>query len=154
MRRDMEKRLKDAKETRQVRMAEELKSMELSPWMIDAATAKKVVGDDATEEQMKEFWAKTIKDMPDDEMTSDNSLYVSNTDTLFMQESKCLYPRLIKEELAFIILEADEPTGTGEEVKEIIQKYRLRIQMIGLQIRFRLIHCTKHLAMELKHKMK
>lgn len=75
MRRDMEKRLKDAKETRQVRMAEELKSMELSPWMIDAATAKKVVGDDATEEQMKEFWAKTIKDMPDDEMTSDNSLY-------------------------------------------------------------------------------
>ena len=91
MMQEMEEKMKTAKETRQAQMSELVRTMELQPVMID--TAKKVLGDDATEEEMRDFWADSLKNIPDDMLFSDGCMYVSNMDKLFIQESKCLYPQ-------------------------------------------------------------
>ena len=125
MMRDMEDKMKVAKESRQSQLLEQLKAMELQPHMIE--TAKKVIGDDATEDEIREFWVESLKNVPDDFLLSNGSaMYISNMDKLFMQEAKCLYPQGIKEELSKFIL-GDEPTTnepSKEEVNEMIQRYK------------------------------
>ena len=73
--------MKTAKETRQAQMSELVRTMELQPVMID--TAKKVLGDDATEEEMRDFWADSLKNIPGDMLFSDGCMYVSNMDYMF-----------------------------------------------------------------------
>lgn len=85
---DMQARMEDAKAKRRAQMLEEVKTMELSPMMVELG--KKMIGEDATEDQIREFIAESAADSPH---TADTDILTSDIDKLFLETTHALYPQ-------------------------------------------------------------
>ena len=124
---DMQAKFDAATEKKRAEIIESSKSMTLSPEVTSAA--KRALGEDATEEEIRKF----IADIMMEKMDGGNfpSLWASPLDELFIEQTKCLNPQYgpsdeIKEELSFFPL--SENGSSKEEAIEAIKKYESHIR--------------------------
>lgn len=94
--------------------------------MVD--TARKALGDDATEEEMKDFWVDLlIKQMAE----GDSILYVSALETFFFEETGCIFPAFgpsddINMELS-LFNGGKQIFSSKEHAEQEVDEYRPRI---------------------------
>ena len=128
----MQAKLDSIMDQRREQVKEMLQS-DLSADMVD--TAKKVLGEDATKEDMENYFIEML----DRHMVEgSSSIYASPMDKLFMECTKCLNPQFgpsdeIEEELSHFVLGGDEKGSTKEEVVEAIDKYMPYIGQLDCQ---------------------
>ena len=80
---------------------------------------------------MRDFWADSLKNIPNDMLFSDGCMYVSNMDKLFIQESKCLTRKGSKKNWHYLCL------GRNQQRKRLRKQFRSTspgLNMTGLQI--------------------
>lgn len=118
----MQAKLDSIMDQRRKQVKEMLQS-DLSADMVN--TAKKVLGEDATKEDMENYFVEMLDRHM---LEGSSSMYTSPMDKLFMECTKCLNPQFgpsdeIEEELSHFVLGEDEKGSTKEEAVEAIDKY-------------------------------
>lgn len=121
----MQARLDEAKAQLKAQMLEVLKDRELSPDMINVT--KHVLGDDATDEQIREFLANKVADNP--QAVSGTGVLTSQEDELFFQLTHALSPQTgpvdeINEEVEAMYEAAGEGGLTKSHAVKAIKQYR------------------------------
>ncbi|KAL7553951.1 hypothetical protein ACHAWF_017877 [Thalassiosira exigua] len=121
---DMKAKMDNARDQRRAVIKEQIRTMELSEGMVKGAKDK--IGEDATEEQIRDFLTDLMQDAPDNPL---EGMYVTNMDKLFLEETKCLYPQPgpvdeINEELSSFILEEN---SNKKDTSKAIRKYEPHI---------------------------
>lgn len=125
---DMKAKFDSAMEKKRADIVELSRSTTLTPEIISAA--KRALGEEATDEQMRKFLADMVMDQMMEGGPS-ASLYVSPMDKLFIEQTKCLIPQFgpsdeMKEELSFFVL--GENGSSKEEAIKAINKYKSHIR--------------------------
>ena len=124
---DMHSMAAAAKESRRLQLIETIKTMELTPEMIDMV--KSGLGEDATEEQIRESIADVMSKISDDELANPaafTDMYVHPFDKQFMEMAHALCPPracpvdVIGKEVALL---CKKPPSNAEEADEAIERY-------------------------------
>eukprot|EP00578_Thalassiosira_sp_NH16_P030003 CAMPEP_0181080430 /NCGR_PEP_ID=MMETSP1071-20121207/2563_1 /TAXON_ID=35127 /ORGANISM="Thalassiosira sp., Strain NH16" /LENGTH=1044 /DNA_ID=CAMNT_0023161907 /DNA_START=65 /DNA_END=3199 /DNA_ORIENTATION=- len=125
---DMQSRLDRAKEENKrvkLEMIEKIKGGEISPALADVA--KRQLGEDAPEQDVRDFLSETLSNIPDDDLVTPPALgeiYVSNYDKLFYEMTKALAicasspAEELNEDLALLV---DKPILNKTATKAISQ---------------------------------
>lgn len=126
---DMKAKFDSAIERKRAEIVEMTSSMDLSPDIISASKQK--LGEDATEEEIREFITEVMVDKMMEGGGHQSTLFTSPMDKLFLQQTKCLQPPVgpsdeMKDETASFVL--GENCSTKEEAIEAINEYKPRIR--------------------------